>query len=198
MTTLFFIYISFGISLIEEIIFVTPSTLVQITLGGFLLNNPLDFYNLLYFISFIVLPSALGVAVGSIPIFLISKISFSLVERNQNFLQKIILKIKTGSLAHKKESSFFFLLMRSLPNFSGLVSTIIGGLWNLSLKKFFVLTFLGSIIRIFILGMIGWQASHYIYIFTGKYGWIGFSIGIIFITTLFIPFLFKKSKVKEL
>ncbi len=195
MTALFFIYISLSLSVLEEILFFIPSTVAQVSIGGFMIGNPLNFLNFGYFFLFLVLPAALGVAIGSIPIFLLSKYGFTKIDEKQTKLQKIIHKIKENSLSHKDGSISMFFLMRLLPNFSGLVATVIGGLWNFSLKTFLIVTFLGSIIRITILGLIGWQASHYIYIFTGKYGLIGFSLGIIIMLLLTILVFYKKKKV---
>jgi membrane protein DedA with SNARE-associated domain len=194
MTTLFFIYSSFAISVIEEIFFVIPSTLAQMAIGGFMLEESINLFNFIYFVLFLVLPASLGVAVGSIPIFLIVKYSLTKNDGKSGRLQKIINKVKESSTSHEKGSIAMFFLMRLLPNFSGLVATIIGGLWSLPMKNFFIFTFLGSIIRITILGLIGWQASNYIYIFTGKYGLIGFSSGIIFILALSTLVFYKKKK----
>lgn len=161
-------------------------------IGGFMLSEPLTVFNFIYFVIFLVLPASLGVAVGSIPIYLIVRYGLTINNEKNGRLQKIIGKVKESSAANEKGSIAMFFLMRLLPNFSGLIATIIGGLWNIPIKTFFIFTFLGSIIRITVIGFIGWQASNYAYIFTGKYGLIGFSSGIVLILFLSIIIFYRK------
>ncbi|HRY31250.1 MAG TPA: VTT domain-containing protein [Candidatus Paceibacterota bacterium] len=193
MATLLFIYISFFLSVTEEIFFVIPSTLTQVTIGGLMISMPLTVANFGYFMLFLVIPGALGVAVGAIPIFLLARYGLAVSEKESNRLQVIIYQIRNRIGSNQKGSLFIFFLMRLMPNFSGLVATILGGLWGMKTWNFFILTFLGSIIRIAILGMVGWQFSHYAYLLTGKYGWIGLTSGIVVILLIGL-FLFKKKR----
>lgn len=189
---LFLIYSSFSISIIEEIFFVIPSTLAQLSLGGLMIGQTLSITNTLYFLLFIVIPAAAGISLGSIPIFLIARCAFHRTRKRHGKLQKVIESVKASFDAKQKVSKSLFFLMRLLPNFSSLVATIIGGFWGLSIKTFLIITFFGSIIRVFIIAFVGWQASHYIYLFTGKHGWTGFFAGIFILIALSTILLYKK------
>ena len=161
-----------------------PSTIVQIGLGTLMIESDLSLATFLAFFGFLVLPAAAGVTLGSIPTFIFAKYGFDILSQHSLILKKYHDSARDWVKKHEHRSEVAFFVMRALPTFSSLVAALSGGLFGFSIFTYLTISFFGSIIRITVLGFIGWQVSSVAQFFTGAIGWIALAISIILIVAI--------------
>lgn len=150
-------------SVLEEIVAPIPSSAV-VMLGGFLLN-PQDatFTEVLKTNAlFVMLPASIGIALGSLFPYWVARVGgevainkfgrllgvdWKLVERAQRYFE-----------GHRSDELLLF-IARTIPIIPSVIIGVFCGLIRIPLKEFLLWTFLGSLIRTFALGLIGWGAG---------------------------------------
>jgi uncharacterized membrane protein YdjX (TVP38/TMEM64 family) len=170
MSLLEIFFLVFGVSVLQEIIFILPSTATSVVAGTLFADYALTTGNFILFILAVVLPISLGMAVGSIPAFLLVKHGFTWIERRFDFLDIIIHQARNMAERRPKNIYSFFFVLRALPVFSGLVVTFMAGLVGMPLSKYLVWSFLGTMVRGTMLAYAGWQLSIFASQFSGDYG----------------------------
>lgn len=151
----------FVASIIEEIIAIIPSSVVQMGAGFLFLEGAhLSFDALVTLALYVVLPASLGVMVGSLPIYYAAyyggkplikqfgkyvSVSWADIEKAQERFEK-----------SKREELFIF-ICRALPVMPSVVITTFSGVVRIRLHTYLLYTFLGTCVRATILGVIGWQ-----------------------------------------
>ncbi len=148
------------ISILEEVIFIVPSTLVAILSGLVFINFPLSISNCFLFFVIIVLPLAFGMTIGSVPIFYLARQGLSWFGHRIKTFEPFLLQAHNLLKQYPNKTRSFFGFLRCLPFFSGLVTTLFGGLLNLDLMNYLWITFVGNLIRNGILAFLAWQFSN--------------------------------------
>jgi membrane protein DedA with SNARE-associated domain len=150
-------------SFLEEIVFIIPSAIVQIS-GAFLLFEgvPVTVPNFLRFLITVPLPASLGVALGSIIVYWIA---YSLGK-------PAILKFgkyfgvtweHLESLEQRFEKRHYDLVIvffgRFIPAIPGPVVSTFAGLMRIPFLQYFIVSVFGTFLRATMYGFIGWQVG---------------------------------------
>jgi len=148
--------------LLEEIIAPIPSAFV-LTLSGFIfLDGPLSFDLFLRLIFIVVLPASLGVTIGSLAVYGIAYGAgkpilirwgrwLGLSWRDVETLQK---KLDT-----KNVDEITLFVLRVIPLVPSVAISACYGLIRFDIKKYLLLTFLGTCIRATMLALLGWKVG---------------------------------------
>lgn len=194
-------YGSLGIffaSILEQIIAPIPSTAVIVGSSLFIMgNSPVSFLSLEKLFVYIALPVALGVTIGALIIYgAVYKIGKPFVDRWGKFIGLSWEEIeKTEEKYSKSNSMLLFLFITwAVPIFPSVVISAFCGFIKYDIKKYIYVTFLGTLVKAFILGFIAWQ-------FRSLYSSLGPQIGISenlviigFIFALIVIIVYKKQK----
>lgn len=151
----------FVASIIEEVIAPIPSTIVIMGTSFIVLKGAVISWGAFFklFIN-IVLPAALGVTIGSLFIYGIAYFAGKpFIERWGKYLGVSWDDIqKTEKKFEKSRSDELILFItRAVPIVPSVAISAFCGFIRFDLKKYAIITFLGTIVRAFILGFIGWQ-----------------------------------------
>jgi membrane protein DedA with SNARE-associated domain len=151
-------------SIIEEIIAPIPSTLVIMGTSFIMLKgsviNPDSFLTL--FLN-IVIPASLGVTIGSLVVYgityLIGKPFIKRWGRYLGFSWEDMEKTEKKFEKSRSDEIILF-LVRAFPVIPSVAISAFCGLIRYDLKKYILITFLGTLVRSFILGFMGWQFAN--------------------------------------
>ncbi len=148
-------------SIIEEIIAPIPSTLIIMGTSFIMLKgaviSPESVFNL--FIK-IVIPASLGVTIGSLFVYAITYyLGKPFLERWGKYLGVSWGDIEKAEDKFEKSRSDEILLfvVRAVPILPSVAISAFCGFIRFDLKKYVIITFLGTLLRAFILGFVGWQ-----------------------------------------
>ena len=148
-------------SIIEEIIAPIPSTLVIMGTSFIVLKgvsiSPDAF--LMLFIN-IVLPVSLGVTIGSLFIYTIAYFAGKpFLERWGKFLGVSWVDIEKAEkkFENSRSDEIILFIVRAVPIIPSVAISAFSGFIRFDLKKYIIITFLGTLVRAYILGFIGWQ-----------------------------------------
>ncbi len=151
-------------AILEQVIAIIPSALVLMAAGVFLLEGvifSIGGLGSLFFI--IVVPAALGTTIGSLFVYgLVYWGGKPIILRWGRFLGITWQEIERVEKKFTKGRGDAWLLfgLRAMPIIPGTAINIVCGLVRLELKKYMVFTFLGTLVRAFILSFIGWQVGN--------------------------------------
>jgi len=185
-------------SFIEEIIAFIPSAFVQTASGFFLFaDTPLTLDYLLKLFLYVGVPASLGVTLGAIPLFLISK------HGGEKMIQKYgkyfgALPSILDKFSYKEEKSSFSLwgiiFSRSLPFLPSVVICVGSGLLKVKMRVYLLGTFLGTLVRATIYGFAGWQLGRAYTVVAEKSGHLEkYGLVVLLISIFFMcHFYFKK------
>ncbi|MEK7636601.1 MAG: VTT domain-containing protein [Patescibacteria group bacterium] len=190
-------YGAFGVffaSIVEEVIAPIPSALVLTASGFFLIPDGSFFDSLGRIFIIIAIPGALGVTVGSLLFYGIAYTSGkpALIRWGRYFgvawedVEKLEKRFERG---HVDEVALF--TARTIPIIPSVVISSFCGFVRLPLKEYLVYSFLGTIVRAFFLGIIGWQVGD-IYMRMAEYMNIIESFVFIFIIFAIIFFIARR------
>ena len=148
-------------SIIEEIITPIPSTLIIMGTSFIILKGvAISPDSILSLFINIVLPASFGVTVGSLLVYGITYFAGKpFLERWGKYLGFSWDDIQKTEERFQKSCSDIILLftLRALPVLPSVAISAFCGFIRYDLRKYLIITFLGTIIRAFILGFIGWQ-----------------------------------------
>lgn len=171
-------YGSLGIffaSILEQIIAPIPSTAVIVGSSLFIMgNSPVSFLSLEKLFVYIALPVALGVTIGALIIYgAVYKIGKPFVDRWGKFIGLSWEEIEKTEEKYSKSNSLllFLFITWAVPIFPSVVISAFCGFIKYDIKKYIYVTFLGTLVKAFILGFIAWQ-------FRRLYSSLGPKIGI--------------------
>lgn len=160
-------YGAFGVfigSLVEEIVVPIPLTLIGISAGCFMMKGSAisinSFQNL--FLN-IMLPMSAGVTIGSLFIYgLTYFLGKPAIDRYEKFLGVSWNEIQDAEEQFNKtnKEELLFLGVRAVPIIPNTIINAFCGIMRMDIKKYMFYTFLGTLIRAFILGIIGWQIGN--------------------------------------
>lgn len=149
-------------SLIEEIIAPIPSAVVMLG-GGFLfVRGPFGLDTTMQVITHVALPAALGVAIGSLVIYSIARYASNtiLVSWGKLFgISNADINTAHEYFSNSGRDDLAVFIARVIPVVPAVVIAIGAGLIRMPLKRYMSISILGTMIRAFILGVIGWQSG---------------------------------------
>ena len=192
-------------SIIEEIVVPIPSVLVEAGAGLFLLGDQaLSFLGVLKLIMVVALPSAFGVAIGSLVIYSLAFYGgdYGLKKYGKYFFINYDKLEKTRtSLLERPRLLISMTILRFVPLFPNVVVTAACGLLKVPLKQYLISTFIGIFIRASYLGALGWLTGDItkgikgVDTFFGKVGsLIIVLVSVSIITSVIISYLYKKKR----
>lgn len=148
-------------SIIEEIIAPIPSTLVIMGTSFIVLKGAVIAPDTVFslFVN-VVIPASLGVTLGSLLIYTLAYyVGKELIDRWGKYLgvswENIEKTQKKFQETNHDEIVLF--IVRALPVIPSVAINVFCGFIRYDLKKFLIITFLGTLVRAFILGFLGWQ-----------------------------------------
>jgi len=185
---------------LEEVIAPVPSPVI-IMLAGITFLSDTSGLELIYKLLFyIVLPTSLGIVIGSLVIYYLAyylgkpfvKTWGKWLFISWDDIEKIEKKYRKDRL----DSGLIFIL-RSIPVVPSVAIATFAGLTRIPVRVYVIYSFLGTLIRTTILGLIGWKAGE-IYLYYAKQidkyeKWI-FLLLIIFVIVFIFYRIYKKKK----
>lgn len=157
-------YGSLGIffaSILEQIIAPIPSTAVIMGSSFFIMgNSSVSLFSLEKLFFYIALPVAFGVTIGALIIYgVVYNIGKPFVDRWGKFLGLSWEEIeKTEEKYSESNSLLLFLFMTwAIPIFPSVVISAFCGFIKFDIKKYIYVTFLGTLVKAFVLGFVAWQ-----------------------------------------
>lgn len=145
--------------IIEQIIVPIPSPMIIMGAGAILIPPDLSIPRaILQILWIIVLPGSIASTLGSYIGYLVSYHGGRiLVTRYRRFLDVNWEEIeRLEKRFHGKRESFMIFISRAIPVFPLSLVSISAGLLRIPIRSFTVYTFLGSIFRCLLLGVVGW------------------------------------------
>ena len=191
----------FGASLLEELVSVIPSSMVQVGSGLILMQGyQFNGLSMVRLISIIVIPAALGVMIGSLPYVWVARTyGLQVVNRWGKWIGVSCYDIEKlkNTFEQSKWDDVIFVALRAFPLVPSVALALYGGLLRMSWIRYAILTTIGVCIRATVLAIVGWlfaNAAGSI----GQYTDILEYIGIIAIVVFIGYMLWKKNKQKPL
>ena len=159
-------------SIIEEVIAVIPSALVQMGGGFFLVSGPVSIVTIGELLWRVVLPASVGVTLGSVVIYGIVRFGGKvLVDRFAPLLGFSWDEMSTKMQWFKgKKNTWFVVFLRMIPLLPSVVVCTYAGLSRMSLLWYVIATFFGTAVRAFLLGFAGWQIGEAYHVYADKVG----------------------------
>jgi len=162
--TFFLNYGTLGVflaSIIEEIIAPIPSTLVIMGSSFLILKGyPMALENIVTLLIYVVLPASAGVTLGSLFVYAIGYLlGCPFIKRWGKYLGvswQDIAKAK-GQFSSKKNDNLILFTLRAIPLIPSVAISIFCGVIRYRIRDYLIFTLLGSLVRGFILGLLGWQ-----------------------------------------
>ena len=188
--------------LVEEILFIIPSSPLFVAVGFFMIPASLSFWlALLMVLGKMAIWGALGITIGS---FLIYGLAYwggkPLIKKYGKFIGVSWEKVEKieNQYSQTKIDELGILFFRAIPIWPITVVSVFCGAVRVSWKTFAIYTFLGTIIRVTITGMIGWYVGTAYEAIGGQfeqlelYGTI--SLGVLLLAGFYYFFIIKKGK----
>jgi membrane protein DedA with SNARE-associated domain len=150
-------------SLIEEIVAPIPSALVGMSAGFFLMNESaisLSSFQSLFLN--VMLPISAGVTLGSLFVYgLTYFLGKPVIDRYGRFLGVSWREIQDAEERFSKGNKDGLILLgaRTVPIIPSAAISAFCGVVRMNIKKYIFYTFLGTLVRAFMLGIIGWQVG---------------------------------------
>ncbi|HEY0010384.1 MAG TPA: VTT domain-containing protein [Candidatus Paceibacterota bacterium] len=155
----------FWATIVEEVVAPIPSALVPLAAGFFLLPATASFPLVaLESIFLVAIPVALGISLGSAAFYAVAYYGGKpIIEKTRKMtgvswhdIERIERKMTRG----KRDEVMLFLL-RLVPIIPGFALSGFCGVVRYPFSRFLVLTFLGSLLRAYGLGLLGWKTGEY-------------------------------------
>jgi membrane protein DedA with SNARE-associated domain len=161
-------YGAFGVflaSIIEEVIAPIPSSVVVIGSSYFLMKDPtISIISVEKLFFLIALPASIGVTIGSLFAYFITYYAGKpFIDKWGKYLglswDEIEIAEERFANTYKDELLLFFL--RFIPITPSVVVNAFCGFIRYDIKKYILITFFGTLGRVFMLGFIGWQFGNF-------------------------------------
>lgn len=149
-------------SIIEEVIAPIPSALVMLGSGFLFVHGPVGIDTLLRLFTHVALPAAFGVAVGSLVVYSIARYAGTALLVKWGYIFGVSESDITKAhdyFSQSKRDDVAVLVARVIPVVPAVVIALGAGLIQMPVVRYLSISIVGSIIRAFILGAIGWQSG---------------------------------------
>lgn len=188
--------------IIEQIIVPIPASLVVLS-ATFLVMQGASFslVSVGTLIIKIVIPAALGITLGSFFYYVLAlKLGKPFIEKTSGFLGVTVEDVANVERQFK-ESRFddiFMFLARCFPVIPSIAINLFCGLIRYDLRKYFIITFLGSVVQVFGWGVVAWLFGNVYQTLEGTISLLGYVVlvSIVFLVVWFMV-MKKKGKNKE-
>lgn len=187
-------------SIVEEIIAPIPSTLVIMGTSFIILKgtviSPETVFSL--FVN-VVLPASVGVTIGSLLIYTLAYyLGKELIDRLGKYLGVSWENIEKAQSKFEESRSdeVVLFIVRALPVVPSIAINVFCGFVRYDLKKFVVITFLGTLVRAFILGFLGWQFGSLYQTISTEISYLEEISVVVIVLSIIIYFLYEKYKKK--
>ncbi|MEX0930144.1 MAG: VTT domain-containing protein [Candidatus Paceibacterota bacterium] len=155
----------FTASVLEEVLAPVPSALVQMG-AGFIFLSPYEDVSLAFagtLLGYVIIPASLGVALGSLVVYYIGYYAGKpTLERWGKYFGFTWHNVKQGHERFRRTQAdatvLFFL--RVAPIIPSVAISAVCGVIRMKLWRYLLYTFLGTMIRVAFLAMIGWQVGN--------------------------------------
>jgi len=148
-------------SIIEEIIAPIPSTLVIMGSSFLILKGyPIAVDSMMRLLIYVVLPASAGVTLGSLFVYAIGYFLGSpFIKRWGKYMGVSWDDIEKaeGRFSQGKSDNLILFILRAVPVVPSVAISIFCGFIRYRLRDYIMFTFLGSLVRGFVLGILGWQ-----------------------------------------
>ncbi|MDP3622443.1 MAG: VTT domain-containing protein [Methanobacteriaceae archaeon] len=148
-------------SILEQIIAPIPSTAVIMGSSFVIMgNSPVSLFSLEKLFLFIALPVAFGVTIGALIIYgVVYKIGKPFVDKWGKFFGLSWEEIEKTEEKYSKSNSLllFLFITWAVPIFPSVVISAFCGFIKFDIKKYIYVTFLGTLVKAFVLGFVAWQ-----------------------------------------
>lgn len=148
-------------SIIEEIIAPIPSTLVIMGSSFLILKGyPIAVDSIMRLLIYVVLPASAGVTLGSLFVYAIGYFLGSpFIKRWGKYMGVSWDDIEKaeGRFSQGKSDNLILFILRAVPVVPSVAISIFCGFIRYRLRDYIMFTFLGSLVRGFVLGILGWQ-----------------------------------------
>jgi membrane protein DedA with SNARE-associated domain len=188
-------------SIVEEIIAPIPSTLVIMGTSFIILQgaaiSPETIFSL--FIN-VVLPASVGVTIGSLLIYTLAYyLGKELIDRLGKYLGVSWENIEKAQSKFEESRSdeVVLFILRALPVVPSIAINVFCGFVRYDLKKFVVITFLGTLVRAFILGFLGWQFGSLYQTISTEISYLEEISVVVIVSSIIIYFLYEKYKKRD-
>lgn len=147
-------------SILEEVIVPIPSSLVQAGAGFFLLSGmPVTVAPIIKLITWIAFPAALGVCVGSLPIYFLTYYGgMPFIRRFGKYMlvSPDTVESVRQDIVSRPRTWYLITSLRFIPLLPSAAVTAVAGLLCMPFWSYITSTFVGVFIRALYLGAIGW------------------------------------------
>ncbi len=199
-------YGAFGVflaSIIEEVIAPIPSSVVVISSSYFLMKDPyisLISIEKLFFL--IALPASIGVTIGSLFAYLITYYAGKpFIDKWGKYLGLSWdeIEIAEDKFAKTRKDELLLFALRLIPITPSVVVNAFCGFVRYDIKKYIIITFFGTLGRVFILGLIGWQFGNFYQSLSTQISYMEniIAVGILIALLVFIIYRLKRRSVKS-
>jgi membrane protein DedA with SNARE-associated domain len=192
----------FGASIVEEVVSLIPSSMVQMAAGIFIMNgDPVNALSILKLIFQISIPAALGVTIGSLPyVWLARKFGIKMIDRWGKWIGVSVADIREleEKLAKTSWDDVAFVGMRAFPIIPSVALAVYGGMVEMSWWRYITLSFIGVFIRATGLGIAGWLFGNTIDTVSSDIGRLE-NIGLVVIGIFILSFIWfiRRRKVQK-
>jgi membrane protein DedA with SNARE-associated domain len=181
----------FFAEIIEEVIVPIPSALVLLTSGFIFLKGEFSVLIVKDLLFVIAIPGALGLTVGSLVIYYLSFYGGKpFIEKFGSFLgiewQEVL--DFDEKMNKSKYDEFLFVFARIIPVVPSSLVAIFSGVTRMPVKKYTILTLLGSFIKALIYGFVGYLVGDLYRAYAYKIAGIE-KVGLIVCAVLFVLFI---------
>lgn len=146
---------------LEEVIWLIPSSLVQMSFGFLLFQNiPFSFESLGVLFITVSIPAAIGVSLGTLPFYFLAYYGGRpLLDSHGKYigLSQSILQKTYSFLEQKNFGQKALLVARILPVIPSTTTTLLFGIIRIHFVPYLFYTFLGTLVRVTFFAYIGWQ-----------------------------------------
>lgn len=152
----------FAASFLEEVIAPIPSAIVMLGSGFLFLHGSLSFALIMKLIIYVAIPVACGVTIGSLVVYTIAKyIGVTLLIKWGKIFgvtEDMVGRAEMYFGEHKRDD-IAVLVARIIPIVPAVVIALGAGLIRMPLLRYMTISFIGTIVRASILGLLGWQVG---------------------------------------
>ncbi len=150
-------------TIFEEIIVPIPSPMIPLAAGFFLLPSYHSFTQIIFEGIFVIgIPVAIGISIGSIAIYALGFFGGKpIIEKTKRWtgINWQDIEKTEARLTHSAGDEITLFVLRVLPFAPSVTISGFCGVIRYPVKKFLVITFLGTFFRALILGIIGWKVG---------------------------------------
>lgn len=179
-------------TLLEELIIPLPSSLIMLGGGFFLIEAETVVVATREVLLKLVPFGTLGVMTGSFFLYAISKHGEEFaVKRFSKYLGISWLEVKKIEKYFQKQyaDELILLFLRAVPLFPGSLTAIFAGLIRMPVAHFLIFGAIGSAIRVFLMGFIGWYVKELYVVYAYRFENLSNWFTILFIVLLVVGYL---------